>query len=69
MLILARKRNQSVFIDVPPSSEPRRIEVVCIELKDGRTRLGFVADEDVVIIRDELDGGKRDASAGVDEAR
>lgn len=56
LLILARKERHgedSVTITVPPSTEPRTIEVVVTKI-DSAARLGFRADKDIRIMRTEL---------------
>lgn len=63
MLVLTRRRGESVIITVPPSDRETVVEVVVTEtvVEGGKTRLGFVADRSVAILRSELevdDAGK-----------
>ncbi len=53
MLVLHRTQNQKVFIDVPPSTEPTRIEVQVVDIMGIATRLGFTAPRAVSITRDD----------------
>ena len=56
MLLLARKVNEEIILTVPPSTETRTIRLVVIELriKQEIVRLGFEADESIVIHRKEV---------------
>lgn len=47
MLILTRKPGETVLVD-------NEIEVIVLDIKDGRARLGFKAPENIRIIRKEL---------------
>ena len=47
MLILTRKKNESVIID-------GNIEVKIIELEDGRVKIGIEAPREIEILRKEL---------------
>ena len=47
MLILTRKKNESIIID-------GNIEVKIIELEDGRVRIGIEAPKEIEILRKEL---------------
>jgi len=51
MLVLSRKKNESVIITLP---DGREIVVVVVEIDRGKIRLGFQADADVKIDRREL---------------
>lgn len=51
MLILARKPQESVYIEV----EGREIKVLVLATGTGQCRLGFEAPKDVVIVRDEVE--------------
>lgn len=56
MLLLARKVNEEIILTVPPSTDTRTIRLVVIELriKQEIVRLGFDADESIVIHRKEV---------------
>lgn len=54
MLVTDRKVNQSLFLTVPPSTEPTVIEVICVANRRGGIRLGIDAPKVVKILRDEL---------------
>lgn len=54
MLILARNKDESIIIKTPT----HEIEVMVTDSR-GKVRLGFKADEDVVILRKELDKDDR----------
>jgi len=47
MLVLTRKRGQSIFIG-------DGIEVVVLESRNDRVRLGFIAPAEVPIVREEI---------------
>jgi carbon storage regulator CsrA len=51
MLILSRKNKEAVVIG---SSEDRLIKVTVVEIKNGRVRLGFEADDAVPVNRLEV---------------
>jgi carbon storage regulator CsrA len=65
MLVLGRKHNESVVIEVPPSEHPVQIQVTIVDIDRGKTRLGFKAARKVLILRKELrrDGGEAPESA------
>lgn len=54
MLILTRENSESVFIFVPASTQDRLIQVMAVETRYDKVRLGFKADGDVVIHRQEV---------------
>ena len=54
MLILSRKKDQLVTIDVPPSDESQQVKVMVTEIKGDKVRLGFEADESITILRKEI---------------
>jgi carbon storage regulator CsrA len=67
MLVLSRKKNQSIVID-------GGIEIQILQLKGGTVKLGIKAPENVRIVRGELDlfsdlmgAGEQSATAGVSE--
>lgn len=53
MLIIGRFIDQKVFIEVPPSTEPTRIEVIVTEVRGDRVRLGIEAPRSTRILRDD----------------
>jgi sRNA-binding carbon storage regulator CsrA len=54
MLVLARKRQQRVFLTVPPSNKETRIEVLVIDFRGSdEVRIGFAAPDEVLILRDD----------------
>ena len=50
MLVLSRKKNESVIITVGD----QRIRVMVIEIRGDKARLGFAAPKDVTIHREEI---------------
>lgn len=64
MLVLSRKREEQVFIEVPPSSEPRLIKLMVVDIRGDKVRIGFTADNCVKINREEIyDVIRKEASA------
>lgn len=55
-LVLSRRRDERIVLTCP---DENRIEVVVIEIRDGRVRLGFVADRSIQIDRYEVDLDKQ----------
>lgn len=53
MLILTRQWNEKVYIDVPASAEARRIELIVVDISGDKVKVGFKADRDVSILRDD----------------
>lgn len=51
MLVLKRQLSEVCVITVPPSTSPREIRVMVVE---GAAKLGFTADRDVLVMREEL---------------
>jgi len=55
MLVLSRKLGESIKITVPPSSEPRVIEVSITKCcNNSAVKLGFECLKDIKILRSEL---------------
>lgn len=55
MLVLGRRKDESIEIDVPPSDRQRTIRVSVCAIKFGyMVRIGVDADKDVVVLRSEL---------------
>ena len=55
MLVLTRKLEERIRFKIPPSITPQTIEVVVSRISSDKVRLGCEADDDVVILRAELD--------------
>jgi len=64
MLCLGRKTNESVILEIPPSTESRTVRFVITGIRHHGTqvRLGIEAPKDINIYREELKGAE-DASA------
>ena len=54
MLVLSRKEKERVFITVPPSSVEQTIEVSVVSVRGERVRIGFDADQTVIVHRQEV---------------
>ncbi len=54
MLVLSRRKRETVVLEIPPSTEWRTIEVVQCDVRGNVSRLGFVAPDEVNIVRSEL---------------
>lgn len=54
MLILSRTKHESIVIRVPPSSEVQEIKVMVTELRGNKARLGFTANREVSVFREEV---------------
>jgi carbon storage regulator len=52
MLVLSRRKDEKIFVQVPGVEEPIKITVVQID--SSRVRLGFDAPPEVTILRSEL---------------
>ncbi len=57
MLVLSRKESEFITLTIPPSAETREIKVTVTEIRskgefDAKVKLGFDADKDVKIMRD-----------------
>jgi carbon storage regulator CsrA len=53
MLVLSRKVNERIFLDVPGRENPIIIQVVALN-DQGKLSLGIDADRDIKIAREEL---------------
>ena len=58
MLVLGRKKNQSLILTMP---DGRRITVTVAQVRSGSCRLGITAPDDVAVMRDEI---QREIDAG-----
>ena len=54
MLVLTRKKEQSVMIKVPKTDKEVVITIDIKQVKDGKTKLGFDAPDSVRILRDDI---------------
>jgi sRNA-binding carbon storage regulator CsrA len=54
MLVLSRKANERIRVEIPPSSVTRVVELILIETRGPVARLGLEADEDITFTRTEL---------------
>lgn len=54
MLVLNRKEGESIVVTVPPSVVPRRVRVTAVDTRQDRVRIGFEADADISIHREEV---------------
>ena len=54
MLCLGRKEQEQVILIVPPSDVEQTIEVMVVRITSDNVRLGFQADKEVEIYREEL---------------
>lgn len=52
MLVLSRKRDEKILIQIPNSEET--IEITVVQIDSSRVRLGFTAPKTVTILRKEL---------------
>lgn len=59
MLCLDRRVSQTIVVDVPPSDEPRQIEITVTRLKSFRAVLGIEAPKEMLISRGEHLGSTR----------
>lgn len=62
-MVLTRKREEQVFIEVPASSEPRLIKLMVVEIRGEKCRIGIDAPRDWPVHREEIyEAIKREAS-------
>jgi len=54
MLVLSRKPDEKIVITVPPSEQPQTIEMRICSVRNDKVRIGFDADRDVTIHRQEV---------------
>lgn len=54
MLVLGRKVDEEVYVEVPPSATPTRLKVVLVDIRGEKVRIGFDAPPGVSILRSEL---------------
>jgi len=58
MLILSRKKHESVVVTVPPSTEPTKITVTVADIRGDKVRIGFTAPRESTINRAEVEDAK-----------
>jgi carbon storage regulator len=54
MLVLSRKKDERIIVQVPASAVERVIEIVVVEIRGDKVRIGLEADRDVTIHREEV---------------
>lgn len=54
MLVLSRKRDEKILLQVPEGTSPQNIELTVVQIEGNRVRLGFEGDSTVTILRSEL---------------
>lgn len=54
MLVLSRKKNESVIITVPPSTTPTTITIMNVQIKGDTCRIGLDAPKETIIHRKEV---------------
>jgi carbon storage regulator len=54
MLVLTRQPDEGCVITFPPSATEQRVRVVVVDVRGDRTRLGFEAEREIAIHRDEV---------------
>ncbi len=58
MLVLSRKIDERIIIEIPPSDTPRKIEICVTDIRNDsvrRAKLGFDAAKHIKIYRSELE--------------
>jgi hypothetical protein len=53
-LTMLRKNGQSIFIEIPPSTEARTVEIVLKDSYSGQARITAIADKSIVIHRGQV---------------
>jgi carbon storage regulator len=54
MLVLSRHRDESIIIEVPPSTEPQKIVITVVDVRGDKVRIGCTGNKDVPIHRAEV---------------
>lgn len=54
MLVLSRKKNEEIVIEIPPSQISKRVFVTIVRANPGNVRVGISADRDVSVNRGEI---------------
>lgn len=52
--MLSRKKDESIRIIVPPSDRPQVIDVLVVEIRGDKARIGTQAERDVMVHRREV---------------
>jgi carbon storage regulator CsrA len=71
MLVLSRREDEVVVLDIPPSDKWQTVEVMVIETRSKLVRLGFKADASIDIMRKELidEDGEEDGAVECDSSQ
>ena len=62
MLVLSRKRDEKIILQVGSGENQNNIELTVVRIDSNKVRLGFNANENVTIIRSELLDKKKTSS-------
>lgn len=54
MLVLSRVKDEEIVIEVPPSSTPTTIQVIVVDVRGDKVRLGINAPKEVPVHRKEV---------------
>jgi carbon storage regulator len=54
MLVLSRKQNEQIVVEVPASPEPQRIVFTVVDIRGDKVRLGTEASIEVTVHRREI---------------
>ena len=54
MLVLSRKKDEKIILQVGSGKDQNNIEITVVRIDANKVRLGFNADENVTIVRSEL---------------
>lgn len=55
MLVLSRRVDESIVIRLDPHDKSRDIYLTIVDIRHDRTKVGFEAPSDILILRSELD--------------
>ena len=69
MLVLTREFNKSIIVTVPASNVARTIEIMVVEIRGNKVRIGVEADRDIIVHRDEVQAAIERENAMKGEAR
>ena len=62
MLVLSRKRDEKIILQVGSGENQNNIELTVVRIDANKVRLGFNANENVTIVRSELLDKKKTSS-------
>jgi carbon storage regulator len=62
MLVLSRRKDEKIIITVPPSDKPTTVEVVLVDIRGNKSRIGINAPRQVAVNRDEVQEAIKEAS-------